>query len=72
MKMKSKNDIKRRYLKAIDYLMSDECIYCTTIAVKTFHTVRELYWVLGGEGSLPIKMFPEKVITDKEKLYSVI
>ena len=72
MKMKSKNDIKRRYIQAIDYLMSDECHPLTGTAVKTFHTVRELYWVLGGEGKLPIKMYPEKKIVDKVKLYSVV
>lgn len=70
--MRTKNEIIRRYMRAIDFLFSNECLDTTGSAVKTFHTIRELYWVLGGEGRLPITIFPEKKIVDKEKLYSVI
>ena len=72
MRMKSKNDIKRRYIQTVMWLLSEECVWCTGTAVKAFHTARELYWVLGGEGKFPLKMFPEKEIVDKEKLYSVV
>lgn len=41
-------------------------------AIKTYHTARELYWVLGGKGDFPVKMFPNREILDKEQLYSVI
>lgn len=70
--MRTKNEIIKRYKRAIDFLFSDECIGTTGTAVKTFHTIRELYWILGGEGHPPITIFPEKKIVDKEKLYSVI
>lgn len=70
--MKTKKDIVTRYKKAIFFFMSDECVNVTGTAVKTFHTIRELYWVLGGIGNVPIQLFPDKKIIDKEKLYGVI
>lgn len=70
--MKSQKQIVERYKRAITFLLSDKCMNITGTAIKTFHTVRELYWVLGGENELPIQLFPEIKILDKEKLYSVI
>lgn len=72
MTIKSQNDIVKRYKQAIFYLMSNECKQNWGKKVKTFHTIRELYWVLGGEGACPIQLFPKTKILDKEKLYNVI